>query len=115
MVNRLRKLTLKPSWQNQSHVGRNQDVSTTHQKNSQWGNRLTSTLAIAILLSSVGVLITFAWLSILYIFNPEKIIWMNKFLPEWAQISRGNYKDKPLTLKQIKLSLSQKNSWLGRL
>lgn len=113
MVNRLRKLSLKPSWQNQSHVGRNQDTSTTPKENSQWRNRLTSTLAIAILLSSVGVLISFSWLSILYIFNPEQIIWMNKFLPEWAQISRGNYKDKPLTLKQIKLSLSQKKLIAG--
>ena len=42
----------------------------------------------------------FAWISILFIFNPEKIGWLNKFLPEWAQIPLG-YSEPPQTLQQI--------------
>ncbi|MDZ7960687.1 MAG: hypothetical protein RMY34_22865 [Aulosira sp. DedQUE10] len=113
MANRLRKQMPKPSGDNQPVVGAIKHLSQKNQKNSQQGNWLTSTLAIAILLSSGGILMTFAWISILFIFNPEQIIWMNKFLPEWAQISRGNYKDKPFTLKQIQLSLSQQKRIAG--
>ncbi|BAY26623.1 hypothetical protein NIES2100_64390 [Calothrix sp. NIES-2100] len=111
MANRLRKLTLK----NQPRAGKINHLLHKPQNNSQLGNWLLSTLAIATLLSSVGLLIAFAWISILFIFNPEKIIWLNKFLPEWAQITVGNYGERPQTLKQIKTNLSQKKLIAGEI
>ncbi len=114
MANRLRKLTPKPLGQNQPRAGRIKHLFKKPQNNAQLGNLLTSTLAIAALLSSVGLLITFAWISILFIFNPEQIIWLNKFLPEWAQISVGNYGERPQTFKQIQNSLSKQQRIAGK-
>ncbi|BAY11603.1 hypothetical protein [Calothrix sp. NIES-2098] len=114
MVNRLRKLTPKSLGQNQPRAVRIKHIFKKPQNNTQLGNLLTSTLAIAALLSSVGLLIAFAWISVLFIFNPEQIIWLNKFLPEWAQISVGNYGERPQTLKQIQNSLSKQQRIAGK-
>jgi hypothetical protein len=74
-----------------------------------WG---TSMLALAILSSSIGLLALFAWISILLIFNPEKVGWLNIFLPEWARVSLGG-KERPKTFKQIKDILSQQGKIAG--
>jgi hypothetical protein len=76
------------------------------------GSLLSSTLAIAILISSAGLILTFAWMSILFIFNPEKISWINKFLPEWVQVPFG-YSEHPHTLAEIKASLQQQKQTSG--
>jgi hypothetical protein len=115
MANRLRKLTPKSSRQNQPRASIIKHLFKKPQNNSQLGNWLISTLAIAALLSSVGLLIAFAWISILFIFNPEKIIWLNKFLPEWAQITVMTDGERPQTLKQIKTSLSQQKRTAGEI
>ncbi len=115
MANRLRKLTPKSSRQNQPRAGTIKHLFKKPQNTSQLGNWLISTLAIAALLSSVGLLIAFAWISILFIFNPEKIIWLNKFLPEWAQIYVSHDGERPQTLKQIKISLSQQKRTVGEI
>ncbi|MBW4562475.1 MAG: hypothetical protein KME32_15250 [Mojavia pulchra JT2-VF2] len=112
MAHRLRKLRPKPSRKNQARAGAIKRISKIPRKNSKPGNWLISTLAIAVLLSSAGLIIAFAWISILFIFNPEQIIWLNNFLPEWAQISLGNY-ERPQTLKQIQLSLSKQKRIAG--
>ncbi|MDZ8056080.1 MAG: hypothetical protein RMX68_021780 [Aulosira sp. ZfuVER01] len=114
MANRLRKLTPKSLGQNQPRVGTIKHIFKKPQNNTQLGNLLTSTLAIAALLSSVGLLIAFAWISVLFIFNPEQIIWLNKFLPEWAQISVGNSGERPQSLKQIQNSLSKQQRIAGK-
>ncbi|MBD2446924.1 hypothetical protein H6G76_07050 [Nostoc sp. FACHB-152] len=84
----------------------------TNVQQPQKGGLLSSTLVIALLISSAGLVLIFAWLSILFIFNPEKIGWMNKFLPEWAQISFG-YSEHPHTLAEIKASLQQQKQTSG--
>ncbi|MBD2355767.1 hypothetical protein H6G41_14250 [Tolypothrix sp. FACHB-123] len=113
MANRLRKLTSKPLGKNQPRAGMKY-LFVKPQNNSQLGNWLISTLAIAALASSVGLVMTFAWISILFIFNPEKIIWLNKYLPEWAQITVVNEGERPQTLKQIKIALGQKKLVAGQ-
>ncbi len=75
---------------------------------------LASTVAIAVLLSSAGLTMTFAWISILFIFNPEKVGWLNKFLPEWAKISLKNTEGEQ-TLKQIQASLSNQGQIAGEI
>ncbi|GEM_PF-4289412 len=49
--------------------------------------RLGSMVAISILLTSAGLISMFAWLSILFICNPQQLDWLNRTLPEWAKIS----------------------------
>lgn len=78
----------------------------------RWGSYISSTLAIAVLLSSGSLVVVFAWISFLFIFTPNQINWINKLLPEWMQIYAGKI-DHPQTLKQIQLSLSQQKLIAG--
>ncbi|WP_392532075.1 hypothetical protein [Nostoc sp. C117] len=114
MANRSRKLRPKTSKLNQPHTGVTQRVAKEDQKKPKWGSWLSSTLAIAILLSSASLIMVFAWISILFIFNPDQVSWLNKILPAWAQIPLGKY-ERPQTLKQIKLNLSQKKQIVGKI
>ncbi|MFN6564694.1 MAG: hypothetical protein RMY28_033535 [Nostoc sp. ChiSLP01] len=117
MAKRSRKLTPKTSKenkQNQPRAGvRKRVVKKTLQKPKP-GSWLSSTLAIAILLSSAGLIITFAWISVLFILNPDQVSWMNKILPLWAQIPLGKH-ERPQTFKNIELNLTQKNLIVGEL
>ncbi|MBD2679697.1 MULTISPECIES: hypothetical protein [Nostoc] len=117
MAKRSRKLTPKTSKenkQNQPRAGaRKRVVKKTFQKPKP-GSWLSSTLAIAILLSSAGLIITFAWISFLFILNPDQVSWMNKILPTWAQIPLGKH-ERPQTFKNIELNLTNKNLIVGEL
>ncbi|YAF95913.1 MAG: hypothetical protein AB3A66_25855 [Nodularia sp. CChRGM 3473] len=101
MANRWRK-----SAKRNPHVDASKRVSSKLRQNSPKKGWLLSTLAIALLLSSAGLITAFAWISILFIFNPEQVGWVNKFLPEWVQIPLNN-SDRPQSLKQIQESLSK--------
>ncbi|WP_196512700.1 hypothetical protein [Nostoc sp. NZL] len=113
MANRSRKLTPKPSKLNKPHAGVMKRVAKKPQKKLKRGSWLSSTLAIAILLSSASLIMAFAWISVLFIFNPDQVSWLNKILPAWAQIPLGNH-ERPQTLKQIQLDLSKKNQIFGK-
>ncbi|MDP5338092.1 MAG: hypothetical protein NWQ28_05895 [Nodularia sp. (in: cyanobacteria)] len=108
MANRWRKLTPQASKRNQSDAKANKRVSSKPRQKSQ-RNWLWSTLAIALLLSSVGLIITFTWLSILFIFHPEQVSWLNEFLPEWVQIPLTD-RERPQSRKQILDSLSKQQT-----
>jgi len=119
MANRWRKLTPKASKLHKPHAGATKRVAKKNQKKPKKRGRLLSTLAMptvgcayAILLGSASLVMAFAWISILYIFNPVQLSWLNKVLPEWAQIPLGNY-ERPHTLKDIKLSLSKQKRIAG--
>ncbi|MEH2253175.1 hypothetical protein [Nostoc sp.] len=112
MANRSRKLTPKTSKQNQPRAGVMKRVAKKPQKKLKRGSWLSSTLAIAILLTSASLIMAFAWISILFIFNPDQVSWLNKILPAWAQIPLGKH-ERPQTLKQIQLDLSKKNQIFG--
>jgi len=113
MANRSRKLTPKASKLNKPHTGAMKRVAKKPQKKQQRGSWLSSTLAIAILLSSASLIMAFAWISVLFIFNPDQVSWLNKILPAWAQIPLGNH-ERPQTLKQIQLDLSKKKQIIGK-
>jgi hypothetical protein len=119
MANRSRKLTPKASKRNQPHAGVMKRVAKKPQKKLKRGSWLSSTLAMsttgcayAILLSSASLIMAFAWISVLFIFNPDQVSWLNKILPAWAQIPLGNH-ERPQTLKQIQFDLSKKNQIIG--
>ena len=46
-----------------------------------------SMLAITILFSSGGLVIALSWISILFMFNPLSVSWLNPFLPESSKIN----------------------------
>ncbi|MEH2026386.1 hypothetical protein [Nostoc sp.] len=113
MANRSRKLTPKASKLNKPPAGAMKRVAKKPQKKLKRGSWLSSMLAIAILLSSASLVIAFAWISVLFIFNPDQVSWLNKILPAWAQIPLGKH-ERPQTLKQIQLDLSKKNQIFGK-
>ncbi|MDF5710271.1 MAG: hypothetical protein PUP90_22035 [Nostoc sp. S4] len=107
MANRSRKLTPKTSKLNQPRTGASKRVVKKLLQKPKRGSWLSSMLAIAILLSSASLVMAFAWISILFIFNPDRVSWLNKILPTWAQIPLGNH-ERPQTLKQIQLDFRKK-------
>ncbi|MEH1926760.1 hypothetical protein [Nostoc sp.] len=112
MAKRSRKLTPKASKGNQPHAGVIKPVAKKPQKKLKRGSWLSSMLAMAILLTSASLIMAFAWISVLFIFNPDQVSWLNKILPAWAQIPLGKH-ERPQTLKQIQLDLSKKNQIFG--
>ncbi|MEH1889095.1 MAG: hypothetical protein V7K92_06345 [Nostoc sp.] len=112
MANRSRKLTPKASKLNKPHAGAMKRIAKKPQKKLKRGSWLSSALAIAILLSSASLIMAFAWISVLFIFNPDQVSWLNKILPAWAQIPLGKH-ERPQTLKQIQLNLSKENKIFG--
>ncbi|MDZ8080880.1 MAG: hypothetical protein RMX35_17655 [Nostoc sp. DcaGUA01] len=114
MAKRSRKLTPKTSKLNQPPAGARKRVVKKTLEKPKRGSWLSSTLAIAILLSSASLIIAFAWISVLFIFNPDQISWLNKILPTWAQIPLGKH-ERPQTFKQIELDLSKKNLIVGEI
>jgi hypothetical protein len=113
MANRLRRIMPKRFQLYQHGAGAIAHVSKTQQPQSQGRSWLSSTLAIAILVSSAGSVLVITWLSILFIFNPEKITWVNQLLPDWAKVSLGNGEQKQ-TLQQIQIDLSKRKQIAGK-
>ncbi|MEH2405422.1 hypothetical protein [Nostoc sp.] len=119
MANRSRKLTPKASKLNKPHAGAMKRIAKKPQKKLKRRSWLSSMLAMsttgcayAILLSSASLIMAFAWISVLFIFNPDQVSWLNKILPTWAQIPLGKH-ERPQTLKQIQLNLSKENKIFG--
>ncbi|PAX56519.1 hypothetical protein [Brunnivagina elsteri] len=103
-----RKNNRKPS-QNQNARIVKRGVKNTGKKK---GNKLISLLALAFLLGIGGLVTAFAWISFLFIFNPQQVTWVNKLLPGWAQVN-GNKSDRPLTLRQIKSVITKQGNIAG--
>ncbi|MBW4615572.1 MAG: hypothetical protein KME21_20300 [Desmonostoc vinosum HA7617-LM4] len=108
MVNRPRKLTPKAS-KLKKPLKR---VAKKPPNQRQWRSKLSSMLAIAILLSSASLVMACVWFSVLLISNPAQLSWLNKVLPEWAQIPLSNY-EHPQTLGEIQDSLNQQKLVAG--
>ncbi|GAX36224.1 hypothetical protein [Nodularia sp. NIES-3585] len=108
MANRWRKLKPQSSQRNKSQANGNKRVWSKPRRKSQRGC-LWSILPIALLLISTGLIIAFSWLSILFIFNPERVSWLNEFLPEWVQIPLTN-RERPQSRKQIQDGLSKQQT-----
>ncbi|WGV28090.1 hypothetical protein [Halotia branconii] len=112
MAHRSRKLKAKSSKPNQPHADATPDIPPKPLEKKQQGSWLSSTLAIAILSSSVGLVIAFTWISIVLIWNPEQASWVNKFLPAWAKLPLSS-NEPPQTLPQIQSQLSQQKRVAG--
>jgi hypothetical protein len=62
----------------------------THPKPSKpktrWQGCLVTLGAISLLLASGGVIIGGIWLGVLLMINPNAVVWLNQFLPQWTRI-----------------------------
>ncbi|MBD2362503.1 hypothetical protein H6G36_15145 [Anabaena minutissima FACHB-250] len=101
-----------PSGDNQPTVDVIEGVSSKPQSRKRKRIKLSSIIAIAILLTGAGLVISFTWIGVLLIFDPQQVGWLNSVLPEWAQIpmSQSEY---PQTVQQIRDSLSHKHKIVG--
>ncbi|HLO88140.1 MAG TPA: hypothetical protein VK203_24475 [Nostocaceae cyanobacterium] len=90
---------------NQPRAGSIAKITKTSPKRERRGSWLWSFFALLVLFSSAGLITAFGWISILLIFNPEQVIWLNKFLPTWAQIPLPQGQN-PQTLQEIQVSLN---------
>jgi hypothetical protein len=63
-------------------------------------------LVMAALLSGIGLISGGIWLSVQLIFDPDSILWLNQFLPEWTQIPIASRRS-PQTLSDIYSSLEK--------
>ncbi|MEO1428538.1 MAG: hypothetical protein AAFV71_05610 [Cyanobacteria bacterium J06633_8] len=87
--------------------------SRHRQKAKKQKTFFTSMFVIVTLLSSAGIVIAIGWISILFIFNPQLVNWLNPFLPEWAKITSSL--QKPHTLKQIKADIKKQKRISGKI
>ncbi|MFQ4141848.1 hypothetical protein [Chlorogloeopsis sp. ULAP02] len=74
-------------------------------------NHLVLTVAIAVLLGSVGLITAFAWVSIELILNPDKVTWLNQLIPTWVKFS-FNSTEQPQSLGEIQINLT-KQGWMA--
>jgi hypothetical protein len=77
------------------------------------GSHLASTLAIAALLGSLGLIAAFAWVSIELILNPDKVTWLNRLLPAW--VKSFNSAQQPQSLGEIQIHLTKKGWMAGEI
>lgn len=80
-------------------------------KKSRLNGCLTTLGVISAFIAAGGILIGGIWLAILLMINPNAIIWLNQFLPEWTRIPIAS-NSPPQTLAAIQDEL-QKNGFIG--
>jgi hypothetical protein len=106
-----RKTNRKPSQNPNARIVK-RVVKNTGKEGKKKGSKLISLLALVFLLAIGSLVGVFAWISFLFIFNPQQVTWVNKLLPGWAQIN-ANKSDRPLTLTQIQSAISKQGNIPG--
>ncbi len=116
-VRKLRKRIKKSKQNLKDKTAPTKGIRSYSSANAQVKKRkslVASMFAMAILLSSAGLVITLSWISIMFIFNPLSVTWLNPFLPEWAKIA-SNLEDKPHTVEQIQAEIKKQNRIAGEI
>lgn len=86
-------------------------AKTAPRKNSRLKGCLTTLGVISAFIAAGGILLGGIWLAILLMINPNAIVWLNHFLPEWTRIPIAS-NSPPQTLAAIQNEL-QKNGFTG--
>lgn len=81
-------------------------MARSHSDRFNRRSRVQSLVAIALLLSSIGIVIGGIWFSVQLFINPNGVTWLNHLLPQWAQIPLVK-PDNAQTLTQIQASIRQ--------
>jgi hypothetical protein len=85
--------------------------ATATPKSHRARNLLTITAA---LLGGIGLVGGGMWLSVQLIFDPDSILWLNQFLPEWTQIPIASRRS-PQTLADIHAELEKQKLIAGEI
>ncbi|WP_353930983.1 hypothetical protein WJM97_22435 [Okeanomitos corallinicola TIOX110] len=112
MANEYRKLKQKTSRTRQSRAAARKRLLGQNPQQSGWRSRFLSALALMVLFSSAGLIITCGWISILFILDPKQVVWLNDFLPTGAKINVSKT-EIPKTLAEIQNSLKKQNRITG--
>lgn len=88
--------------------------SSRRQKIQKRKSLATSMFAIAILLASGGLVIAAGWISILFIFNPQQVSWLNDFVPGWVKIG-STPEQSPHTIEQIQSEIQKQKRITGEI
>lgn len=94
-------------------IKRSPNLTSRQLQTNQNSGRSKSLIAIALLLSSAGLATGGIWFSLQLFVNPNAVNWLNRWLPNWARISRVN-QDSAQTLEQIATSLSAQGQIPGK-
>lgn len=69
-------------------------------------HRWISVPSIALLLSATGLIAAWGWLGVQLMVNPQALVWINRFLPDWIPIPVTGLKP-PQTLTQIRQEIQK--------
>ena len=86
-------------------------ANVTYGYHKKW---ILSIVVLVVLLISAGLMTTFIWVSIQFMFNPKQLVGLNQVLPQWAKIPVRN-EESSQTLEQIQASLSQQGELAGEI
>jgi hypothetical protein len=106
MANKAQNLTSQ-------HTQTQPGIDSNNQRHySTRGGWVQSLVAIALLLTSTGLVTGGLWLGFQLVVNPDTIIRVNQWLPEWAQIPTVQ-RESAQSLAQIEASLKQQEQITG--
>lgn len=88
--------------------------STRRQKIKKRKSLATSMLAAAMLLGSASMVLVVGWISVLFIFNPEHVSWLNNVLPEWAKFGL-NQGQRAHTIQEIQAQIEAQKRIAGKI
>jgi hypothetical protein len=111
MASSPRKPTKKPSPSKNPNARIVKRVVKNTGKKYKKGSWLLSIIAIAFLVAITSLIVACASISFLFIFNPQKVAWVNKLLPGWAQITSRS--ETPKTLAQIQTAITNQGQIPG--
>jgi len=105
MANKAQNLTSQ-------HTQAQPEIDSNQRHSSTQGGWVQSLVAIALLLTSTGLVTGGLWLGFQLVVNPDTIVWVNQWLPEWAQIPTVK-QESAQSLAQIEASLKQQGQITG--
>ena len=116
-VRKLRKRIKKSKQNLKNKTTSNKEIhsrSSPRKKIKKRKSLAASIFVVVTLFSSASIVIALSWISILFIFNPLSVSWLNPALPEWAKIG-SNSKDKPHTVEQIQAEIKKQKRISGKI
>lgn len=88
--------------------------SETSQSRSAPGSWLASLGAIALLLAAAGGSAGSMWLAVQLMVNPQQLLWLNRYIPDWIPIPVTGLKP-PQTLSEIQAEIAQTGAIAGEM
>ena len=109
-------MNIKPRFSFQVHRDKrrknklNRDPQSQEKSNRGWLTRLAVLMAVS---SAALSLVAGGWLAVLLILDPDGILWLNRYLPQWLHVPLTLY-GTPKTLPEIEQEAQKYGFTLGR-